>query len=125
MDQRSFKYRLRSSSAGPRPSGPAETERLAQVVMLDHHTESMPGREPTLDDSSGQVPTHVVTAEAEMRTETTSSDTTVSQWGMSSTPHVNTTNRQSTPSLSLFYDNYTRVKTNSSAVADKPTRRAA
>ena len=98
MNQRS--YRLRSSSAGPRPSGPAETERLAQVVMLDHHRESMPGREPTLDDSSGRVPTHVVTAEAEMRMEITSSDTTVSPWGLSSSPHINTTNQQSHPSLS-------------------------
>jgi len=78
MNQRS--YRLRSSSAGPRPSGPAETERLAQVVLLDHHKESMPGREPTLDDSSGRVPTHVVTVEAELRTETISSDTIVSPW---------------------------------------------
>jgi len=93
MNQRS--YRLRSSSAGPRPSGPAETERLAQVVMLDHHRESMPGREPTLDDSSGRASTHVVIAEAEMRTEITYSDTTVSQWGMSSTPRINTTTRQS------------------------------
>ena len=100
MDQRSFKYRLRSSSAGPGPSGPAETETLAQVVMLDHHRESMPGREPILDDNSGQVPTYVVTAEAEMRTEIISSDTTVSQWGLSSTPHINTTTHQSQISLS-------------------------
>jgi len=90
-------YRLRSSSAGPRPSGPAETERLAQVVMQ----ESMPGREPTLDDSSGWVPTHVVAAEAEMRVEVASGDTAVSPWGLSSSPHFNTITQQKQPSLSL------------------------
>ena len=99
MNQRS--YRLRSSSAGPRPSGPAETERLAQVVMLDHYKESMPGREPTLDDSSGWVSTHVVAAEAEMRVEVASGDTAVSPWGLSSSPHFNTITQQSKPSLSL------------------------
>ena len=98
MNQRS--YRLRSSSAGPRPSGPAETERLAQVV-LDHYKESMPGREPTLDDSSGWVSTHVVAAEAEMRVEVASGDTAVSPWGLSSSPHFNTITQQSKPSLSL------------------------
>ena len=99
MNQRS--YRLRSSSAGPRPSGPAETERLAQVVMLDHHKESMPGREPTLDDSSKWVSTHVVAAEAEMRVEVASGDTAVSPWGLSSSPHINITTQQRNPSLSI------------------------
>jgi len=98
MNQRS--YRLRSSSAGPRPSGPAETERLAQVVLLDHHKESMPGREPTLDDSSGRGSAHVVTAEAEMQVEIASGEATVSPWGMSSSPHFNTIAQQSNPSLS-------------------------
>jgi len=32
------------------------------VVMLDHHKESMPGGEPTLDDSPRWVSTHVVAA---------------------------------------------------------------
>jgi len=77
MNQRS--YRLRSSSAGPRPSGPAETERLAEAVMLDHHKESMPGRE--------------------MRVEIASGDTAVTPWGLSSSPHFNTTIQQSNTSL--------------------------
>ena len=98
MNQRS--YRLRTSSAGPRPSGPAETERLAQVVLLDHHKESMPGREPTLDDGSGRVSTRVVAAEAEMRVGITSSDATVSPWGLSSSPHFNITTQLSNTSLS-------------------------
>jgi len=77
-------YRLRSSSAGPRPSGPVENERLAQVVMLDHHKESMPGREV-------RVSTHNVAAEAGMRVEVASGDT---PWGLSSSPHFNTTTPQ-------------------------------
>ena len=85
MNQRS--YRLLSSSAGPRPSGPAETERLAQVVMLDHHKESMPGKESTLDHRSGWVSPHVVAAEA--------------PWGLSSSPHFNTTTPPKPTSLSF------------------------
>jgi len=81
MNQRP--YRLRSSSAGPRPSGPAETERLAQVVMLDHHKESMPGREV-------RVSTHVVAA----------GDTVESLWGLSSSPHFNTITQRKPTSLS-------------------------
>ena len=92
MNQRP--YRLRSSSAGPRPSGPAETERLAQVVMLDHHKESMPGREV-------RVSTHDVAAEAGMRVEVASSDTAEIPWGLSSSPHFNTTTQQKPTSLSL------------------------
>jgi len=110
MNQRS--YRLRSSSAGPRPSGPAETERLAQVVMLDRYKKSMPGREPTLDDSSGWVSPHVVAAEAEMRVEVASGDTAVSPWGLSSSPHFNTINQQKHPSLSLSQSSVVRTVKN-------------
>ena len=46
-------------------------------------------------------PLPVVIAEAEMRMKITSSDTTVSPWGLSSFPHIHTTNQQSTTSLSL------------------------
>ena len=88
MNQRP--YRLRSSSTGPRPSGPAETERLAQVVMLDHHKEFMPGREV-------RVSTHDVAAEA--RVEVASGDTAEIPWGLSSSPHFNTTTQQKPPSL--------------------------
>ena len=90
MNQRP--YRLGSSSAGPRPSGPAETERLAQVVMLDYHKESIPGGELTLDDSSRWVSTHVVAA----------GDTAESPWGLSSSPHFNTIDQQKHTSLSVF-----------------------
>ena len=90
MNQRP--YRLRSSSAGPRPSGPAETERLAQVVMLDHYKESMPGREV-------RVSTHNVAAEAGMRVEVASGDTAEAPWGLSSSPHFNITTPQKPTSL--------------------------
>ena len=91
MNQRP--YRLRSSSAGPRLSGPAETERLAQVVMLDHHKESMPGREVRMS-------THDVAAETEMRVEVASSDT---PWGLSSSPHFNTINNKSLQVFHMYW----------------------
>jgi len=90
MNQRP--YRLRSSSAGPRPSGPVENERLAQVVMLDHYKESMPGKEV-------RISTHNVAAEAGMRVEVASGDT---PWGLSSSPHFNTIKQQKPTSLSLM-----------------------
>jgi len=90
MNQRP--YRLRSSSDGPRPSGPVENERLAQVVMLNHYKESMPGREVRFS-------THNVAAEAGMRVEVASGDT---PWGLFSSPHFNTTTPQKPPSLSIL-----------------------
>ena len=84
MNQR--RYRLRSSSAGPRS---VENERLAQVVMLDRYKESMPGKEE-------RVSTHVVA----------SGDTADTPWGLSTSPHFNITTPlkpTSLPSLSILY----------------------
>jgi len=70
MDQRP--YRLRS-------------ERLAQAVKLDRYEELMPGTEER--DS-----THVVVSGE-------AADTIESPWGLSSSPHFDTINKQTNPPL--------------------------
>ena len=86
MNQRP--YRLRSSSAGPRS---VENERLAQAVKLDRYKELMPGKEE-------RVSTHVVVSGE-------TADTIESPWGLSSFPHFDTINKQTSlplyPSLSV------------------------
>ena len=76
-------YRLRSSSAGPRS---VENERLAQAVKLDRYKEFMPGKEE-------RVSTHVV-ASGDI------ADAIELPWGLSSSPHFDTINKQSLPSNS-------------------------
>jgi len=78
-------YRLRSSSAGPRS---VENERLAQSVTpvkLNRYKELMPGKEE-------RVSTHVVVS-GEI------ADTIESPWGLSSSPHFDTINKQTNPPL--------------------------
>ena len=75
-------YRLRSSSAGPRS---AENERLAQAVKLDRYKELMPGTEK-------RASTHVVVSGE-------TADTMESPWGLSSSPHFGTINKQTNPPL--------------------------
>ena len=78
MNQRP--YRLRSSSAGPRS---VENERLAQAVKLNRYKELMPGKEE-------RVSIHVVVS-GEI------ADTMESPWGLSSSPHFDTINKQTNP----------------------------
>ena len=73
-------YRLRSSSAGPRS---VENERLAQAVKLDRYKELMPGKEErasTYNVASGD-----------------SADAIELPWGLSSSPHFGTINKQTNP----------------------------
>jgi len=80
MNQRP--YRLRSSSAGPRS---VENERLAQAVKLDRYKELMPGKEE-------RVSTHVV-ASGDI------AEAIELPWGLSSSPHFDTINKQTNPPL--------------------------
>jgi len=83
MNQRP--YCLRSSSAGPRS---VENERLAQAVKLDRYKESMSGEEE-------RVSTHVVVSGD-------IADAIELLWGLSSSPHFDTINKQtSRPSPSV------------------------
>ena len=75
-------YRLRSSSAGPRS---VENERLAQAVKLDRYKEFMPGKEE-------RVSTHVG-ASGDI------ADAIELPWGLSSSPHFDTINKQTNPPL--------------------------
>jgi len=79
MNQRP--YRLRSSSAGPRS---VENERLAQAVKLDRYKEFMPGKDE-------RVSTHVV-ASGDI------AEAIEFPWGLSSSPHFDTINKQTSPS---------------------------